>query len=63
MLHNFVYSSMKSNSLLQMYNARHVNAIIDQFRSAEEVSRAIRKAGLESSNLIFGKLFMVFSKR
>lgn len=41
-------------SLLQMYRVRHVNAIVDQFRTLEEVSKAIRSAGLESSNLIFG---------
>ncbi len=47
--------NIKSNSLLNMYNARHVNAIVDQFTSLTEVSKAVRQAGLESSNLIFGK--------
>ena len=46
---------MKNNSLLKEFNVRHVNAIVDQFKSLEEVSAAVRKAGLESSNLIFGK--------
>ncbi|ELU11175.1 hypothetical protein CAPTEDRAFT_224266 [Capitella teleta] len=47
-------SSSYENSLLQMYNVRHINAIVDQFHSLEEVSKAVRRAGLESSNLIFG---------
>jgi len=42
------------NSLLTMYQVRHVNAIVDQFKTLEDVSKAIRRAGLESSNLIFG---------
>ena len=43
------------NSLLDMYNVRHVNAIVDQFNSVEEVTASLRRAGLESSNIIFGK--------
>lgn len=43
------------NTLLENYNVRHINAIVDQFRSLEEVTRAIRGAGLECSNLIFGE--------
>jgi len=43
------------NSILAMYKVRHVNAIVDQFKSLQEVSQAVRKAGLESSNLIFGE--------
>ena len=45
----------KNNSLLKMFNANHINAIVDHFTSLEAVSKAIRQAGLESSNLIFGK--------
>ena len=45
----------KYNSLLDAYGARHINAIVDQFKSLEEVTKAVRAAGLESSNLIFGK--------
>lgn len=47
-------SKYEDNSLLNAYNAKHVNAIIDQFTSLQEVTEAVRKAGLESSNLIFG---------
>ena len=43
-----------SNALLEMYGVKHVNAIVDQFHSLDQVSNAIRKAGLENSNLIFG---------
>ena len=46
----------KHNSLLEAYGARHVNAIVDQFKSLKEVTQAVRSAGLESSNLIFGKI-------
>ena len=45
----------RTNRLLETYGVRHINAIVDQFKSFEEVSQAIRKAGLESSNLIFGE--------
>lgn len=44
----------KENTLLKMFNATHINAIVDQFTSFADVSRAVRQAGLESSNLIFG---------
>lgn len=46
----------KENTLLKMFNATHINAIVDQFTSFADVSRAVRQAGLESSNLIFGKM-------
>ena len=48
-------SSGRKNSLLQMYDVKHVNAIVDKFTCLEDVSKAVRKAGLESSNLIFGE--------
>ena len=35
----------------------HAHMIADNFRSLSEVSNAIRKAGLESSNLIFGEYY------
>jgi hypothetical protein len=38
-----------------MYQARHLNSISDNFSSLAEVSEAIREAGLEKSQLIFGK--------
>ena len=50
----------RPNSLLQMFGASHINAIVDQFTSFEAVTAAIRKAGLESSNLIFGKKTLDF---
>ena len=43
------------NSLLDLYKVRHVDAIADRFKTLDEVSEAVRKAGLESSNLIFGR--------
>ena len=33
----------------------HSEVILDNFSTLSEVSEAIRQAGLESSNLIFGK--------
>ena len=42
------------NSLLELYNAKHVNAIEDRFKTLDEVSNAIKAAGLEHSQLIFG---------
>ncbi len=43
------------NSLLDTLGVKHVNAIVDQFKSLREVTQAVRQAGLESSNLIFGE--------
>ena len=43
------------SSLLELYGARHINAIVDQFRDLSEVSKALRLAGLESADLIIGK--------
>ena len=48
-------SSNQSNSLLRIYNAKHPGAILDKFQSLDEVTKALRSAGLESSNLIFGE--------
>ena len=38
-----------------MYNVKHVHAIQDHFQSLSEISSAIKNAGLENSQLIFGK--------
>jgi hypothetical protein len=53
---NKLYPDLSENSLLKNYSARHLNAIVDKFTNFDEVGQAIRNAGLESSNLIFGKL-------
>ena len=45
----------KVNSLLKNHNVKHINVIADHFNSLSEVSQAVKDAGLESSNLIFGK--------
>jgi len=44
----------RANSILKQFKARHMNVIVDQFSSLSDVTQAIRKAGLESSNIIFG---------
>ncbi|KAK2159477.1 hypothetical protein LSH36_152g04035 [Paralvinella palmiformis] len=44
----------RPNSLLRLFGVRHVNAIVDQFKTLDQVTDAVQKAGLESCNLIFG---------
>ncbi|XP_064642178.1 uncharacterized protein LOC135496663 isoform X2 [Lineus longissimus] len=51
---NKLYPDLSENSLLKNYSARHLNAIVDKFSNLDDVGQAIRNAGLESSNLIFG---------
>lgn len=45
----------KSNSIFSMFRGNSYDAIMDKFTTLEEVQSAIRMAGLESCNLIFGK--------
>ncbi|VDH93868.1 Hypothetical predicted protein [Mytilus galloprovincialis] len=49
-------ASMQQNSIWNMFGGggSDYNAILDKFTSLEEVQNAIRQAGLESCNLIFG---------
>lgn len=39
--------------------ADHSNVILDEFSNLEEVREAIKRHGLETCNLIFGKLVAV----
>ncbi|XP_045163069.2 uncharacterized protein LOC123527573 isoform X1 [Mercenaria mercenaria] len=51
----FDQTKLKNNSIYRMYmGGTHSGKIIDKFTSLDEVTEAVRKAGLESSNLIFG---------
>lgn len=52
-------ASMQQNSIWNMFGGggSDYNAILDKFTSLEEVQNAIRQAGLESCNLIFGKCY------
>ncbi|CAG2252751.1 RGLG [Mytilus edulis] len=54
-------ASMQQNSIWNMFGGggSDYNAILDKFTSLEEVQNAIRQAGLESCNLIFGIDFTV----
>ncbi|CAD5116547.1 DgyrCDS5426 [Dimorphilus gyrociliatus] len=47
-------TKVKSNSFFQLYGTKKFQLIADRFHSIEDVSEAIRAAGLESSNIIFG---------
>lgn len=47
-------SSSKNKGQSSRSSAKHANAILDKFTTLEEVTDAVRKAGLESCNLIFG---------
>ena len=49
---------MQQNSVWKMFGggSSNYNAILDKFTSLDNVTNAIRQAGLESCNLIFGKL-------
>lgn len=43
-----------TNALLRWYNVKHVNAIVDQFKSVHEVGEALQAAGLGACHLMFG---------
>ncbi|KAK7093450.1 copine family protein 1-like isoform X2 [Littorina saxatilis] len=47
-------SIVKSNSVLKLFKKNDVNDLMHNFKNLDDVSDAIRKAGLESCNLIFG---------
>ncbi len=49
----------KSNSILEMFKAKHVNAIEDHFASLSEITDAIKQCGLRNSQLIFGIDFTI----
>lgn len=51
--------SGSQNSLLELFNAKHLHAIGDNFRDLDEVANAIKSAGLEKSQLIFGIDFTI----
>ncbi|KAI0229653.1 Copine family protein 2 [Lamellibrachia satsuma] len=44
----------RTNALLNWYNVKHVNAIVDQFKSVQEVGEALQAAGLGTCHLMFG---------
>ena len=49
-------SSLQKNSVWSLFGGgSSYDAILDKFTSLEDVTNAIRQAGLESCNLIFGK--------
>jgi len=56
---NDTLKNKTANSLLELFNAKHVDAIEDHFNSLEEISNAIKQAGLETSQLIFGIDFTI----
>ena len=49
-----------TNALLNWYNVKHVNAIVDQFKSVQEVGDALQAAGLGTCHLMFGE-YRIFS--
>ncbi|XP_041377697.1 E3 ubiquitin-protein ligase RGLG4-like [Gigantopelta aegis] len=46
--------SRHANSMMQIFNTTDLKVVAEEFNSLDEVSSAIRKAGLEHCNLIFG---------
>lgn len=45
-----------SNSLFSFFGGSSYSSFVDRFTSLEDVTTAIRKAGLESCGLIFGEI-------
>lgn len=56
---NRLKEQFSSNSLLGLYQVKHLHAIADNFTSLNDISKAIRDAGLEKSQLIFGIDFTI----
>ena len=59
LIYNYCFGGSKNghskSRLWTMYGNTSFEAIADKFTSVEDVTEAIRKCGLESSNLIFGR--------
>ncbi|RNA02845.1 copine family 2-like [Brachionus plicatilis] len=51
--------SGSQNSILELFNVKHLQAIGDHFKDLREVADAIKTAGLENSQLIFGIDFTI----
>lgn len=49
------HTCQSGNSVTRLYSASHVNAIVDRFHSLDDVSDAVKRAGLEECSLIFGE--------
>lgn len=50
----FKRTKERSSTFMRLFGTNEFRKIVDRFRTIEEVSEAIKEAGLESSNVIFG---------